>query len=148
MTQEFERYHGNVLAQMVHGTTRAIEVQVVSNASNSSYVVNGRLGLYIKYSTLRAPPWRFTFQHRHLKEFANLSKRFENAIVALVCADDGIVMISSEEFKSLVPVQSGTTTVAVSRRRSEKYRVTGVASGITIKVGMRECPEKLMAMLR
>ena len=65
MIGEFEFFHGAVLARMVHVTQKTVAVAPYSECDNASYVINNSKGVYIKYSTKRLSPWRFSFQKRH-----------------------------------------------------------------------------------
>jgi hypothetical protein len=68
MISEFEFFHGVVFARMLHVTQRqlAISIKPYSASDNAAYLINGTIGIYIKYSSKRLSPWRFSFQKRHL----------------------------------------------------------------------------------
>ena len=72
MIKEFEFYHGVILAKLVHGINTSVLIQTFPSRSNSSYIVNKNIGLFIKYSTKRMSPWRFSFAKDHQDEILNI----------------------------------------------------------------------------
>lgn len=89
------------------------------------FTFNDEVVVLIKYSTKSRSPWGFTFafQERQMMADAALEAPLH---IALVCGADGVVAISHETFKSLIP-ESTTSSVRVAcfRNHGEHYRVRG-----------------------
>ncbi len=70
MFDEYELYQGVVLRQIVVGAHAAVRVTPFERDGRvNAYVLNDSIGLFIKHSSKRLPPWSFTF---HLEQVADL----------------------------------------------------------------------------
>jgi hypothetical protein len=131
------------LARLLHATTGKQVFERFSENSNASYAVNGDLGIFIKYSSKRMSPWRFTFRAEHLVEIERL--RFNHKVFAiLVCNDDGIVCLNYEELKTLVyndNLEGGW--ISASRSARKKYGINGTNGTLKTKVGANDFPSKM-----
>ena len=143
MSREFELYHGVALCRIIHDT-RVKSIKLHSKRSNSAYVVNDRIGIYIKYSTKRMTPWHFTFQPHHLAEMSDIMKHFDKSFFILVCKDDGVVCLDSSEAKMLLDFACDKNQgLSASRKPREKYGVGGPLGNIKYKFGDNEFPDKI-----
>ena len=95
MINEFEFYHGVALARMVHIVQRELAIKPYSESDNAAYVVDGSTGVYIKYSSKRLSPWRFSFQKRHRDKIQEMKEKLGETFLLLVCNDDGVVVLAS-----------------------------------------------------
>lgn len=146
MISEFEFYHGAALARVLHGGKRSITLAPFTPLDNAAYVVNGDTGLYIKYSSKRLSPWRFSFQKRHCELIAKMGRDLGRAVVALVCHEDGIVALDIDEFRQVVGCDSdGVQWVSAARSRRQMYLVKGSAGELAFKVGQDDLLVKLSA---
>ena len=75
---------------MLHATQQTMTVAPYSESDNASYVINENKGIYIKYSSKRLSPWRFSFQKRHHEMISEMKRKLEEMFVILVCNDDGV----------------------------------------------------------
>lgn len=147
MIREFEFYHGVVLSRLVHGNV-PVQIYPFPTTSNASYVLNGAVGLYIKHSAKRLTPWRFSFQQEHQNEIQKMKDKFEDVFLALVCGDDGVVILSYQELKKILDEQHEETEwISVSRRTREKYTVSGSDGKLKYKIGENEFPSKVLEKL-
>ncbi len=73
MIKEFEFFHGLVFARIIHRGQRPVVIKPYLSESNSSYIVDDKIGIYIKYSSKRMTPWRFTFIKAHQAEIDRLN---------------------------------------------------------------------------
>lgn len=147
MLKEFEFYHGVVLSRLVHGDV-PVQIHTFPTDSNASYVLNGSVGLYIKHSTKRMTPWRFSFQKKHQNEIQQMRDKFDYVFLILVCGDDGVVTLSYDELKKILDEQHDEVEwISVSRRPREKYAVTGSDGKLRHKIGENEFPDKILAVL-
>lgn len=147
MLKEFEFYHGVILSRLVHGSD-PVRINTYPTDSNASYVLNSAVGLYIKHSTKRMTPWRFSFQKKHQNEILEMKEKFNEVFLILVCGDDGIVTLGYKELKKILDEQHEEVEwIAVSRRPREKYTVKGSNGKLKYKIGENEFPNKILKKL-
>lgn len=147
MISEFEFFHGAVLARMLHSTQQAITVTPYSQSDNASYVINSNTGIYIKYSSKRLSPWRFSFQSRHYEMIAVMRRDLGEVFVVLVCNDDGAVVLTFEEFQQVVKSDGGSGQwISAARNRRQKYLIKGSDGKLSFKIGKDEFAEKIFGL--
>lgn len=147
MTKDFELFHGLVFSRLLHATGQEIRIKAVADSGNSSYVLNGRIGLYIKYSAKRLSPWQFSFNRAHLEEILLLKRQTKAIVVVLVCGKDGIAALTFVEFKRVLGLQfDDVGWITVSRRKAEMYGIKGSAGELTHKVADNEGPSKILVL--
>lgn len=143
MPGDFESYHGAALCRMVHDE-RLRSIRLFNKNSNSSYLVNDCIGIYVKYSTKRLTPWTFTFNPDHVTELLDLGKNTHSTYLVLVCNDDGIACLDLEEAKAVIDVSlERNQGVSVSRRPREKYKISGTLGEIKYKFGDNQFPNRI-----
>ena len=146
MIKEFEFFHGVVFARILHGTRHAVSLKPFQSESNASYVVNEAIGIYIKYSSKRMTPWRFTFLKQHQAEIDSLKSAVKNVFLILVCNDDGVLCLSYSELKQILDSQHGSFEwISATRHKREMYAVKGSDGELNFKIGQNEFPKKLFA---
>ncbi len=144
MIKDFEFFHGLVFARILHGTQRPLSIRPFQSASNASYVVNDGVGIYIKYSSKRMTPWRFTFTKEHKEEIDLMKSNFKTVFLVLVCNDDGVVCLSYPELKQILDNQHDPIEwISATRRKREMYSVKGSNGELNFKIGQSEFPNKL-----
>ncbi len=146
MIRDFEFYHGLVFARILHATQRPLSIRPFQSVSNSSYVVNETVGIFIKYSSKRMTPWRFTFMKEHQEEIELLKGSYQKAFLVLVCSDDGVVCLSYDELKRILDCQHDPIEwISATRHKREMYSVRGSDGELDFKIGQSEFPSKLFA---
>jgi hypothetical protein len=144
MIKEFEFFHGLVFARILHSTRRPLSVQLFDSASNSSYVVDGTIGIYIKYSSKRMTPWRFTFRKEHQDEIELLRSALKSVFLLMVCNDDGIVCLRYSELKLIFDSQHDPIEwISATRHKREMYAVRGSNGELDFKIGQNDFPQKI-----
>jgi len=147
MISEFEFFHGAVFARMLHATQQTIAVAPYSESDNASYVINGNKGIYIKYSTKRLSPWRFSFQGRHYEMILQMRRNLEEVFVILVCHDDGVVVLTFEEFQQIVKVEEAAVQwISAARNRKQMYLIKGSDGKLAFKIGKDELGKKMFGL--
>ncbi len=149
MIKEYERFHGAVLTRLVHQSKyKAIEIAPFPGETNASYVINKRVGLYIKHSTSRLSPWVFTFRKEHQNELYEMADVLDEVMVAFVCNDDGLAVLNYSELKLILDDKYDENEwVRIDRRAREKYTISGKDGRLKWKIGENEFPNKLMDLL-
>jgi hypothetical protein len=144
MIKEFEFYHGAVIARLIHTSETPISVRRFEDSDNASYVIDEHTGLYIKYSKKRMPPWRFSFSRRHQDQVLQMRNMLGKVFVALVCDDDGIVVLSFDAFKRVLnDIHDEVEWVSVKRNKRQMYGVAGSDGELGFKIARNDFSELL-----
>jgi hypothetical protein len=144
MISEFEFYHGLVFARILHCTQRPLSVKPFPSKSNASYIINDKIGVYIKYSAKRMTPWNFSFKKEHQDEIDEIKMSFKDVFLLLVCNDDGIVCLKYDELKQILDDQHEEIEwISASRHKRQMYSVRGSDGKLGFKIGQNDFPEKL-----
>jgi hypothetical protein len=144
MIQEVERYHGIALARVVRGDENGHHIRNHESV-RSAYVLDGSVGLYVKYSTSRLSPWSFSFSEGHRREMAGLALELGRVCLALVCGEDGVVALTGPEMAVVLGADAqGDGWVRVDRRRSQMYGVSGSAGRLRVKVADSSFSRKVL----
>ncbi|MFC0425155.1 hypothetical protein [Chryseobacterium scophthalmum] len=149
MIKEFEFYHGVVFSKLIHSISDGISVKLYPSPSNASYVINDNIGIYIKYSTKRMSPWRFSFQKKHQDEILQMQEQLRNIFVLLVCGKDGVVTLSFEELKTILnDIHSETEWISASRTRNKEYSIKGSDGSLEKKIGKKDFLKKILEAIK
>jgi hypothetical protein len=147
MISEFEFFHGAVIARMLHAIQHTMTVAAYSEFDNASYVINGNKGIYIKYSSKRLSPWRFSFQKRHHEVISEMKHQLGEMFVILVCHDDGAVVLTFEEFQQVVKIDGEASQwISAARNRRQMYLIKGSDGKLEFKIGKDEFAEKIFGL--
>lgn len=144
MIGEFEFFHGAVLARMLHSTQQAISIKPYSESDNAAYVIDDSKGIYIKYSSKRLTPWRFSFQKRHHEVIGEMKRSLGEVFIVLVCNDDGSVVLSFDEFREVAKNgEEPAEWLSATRNRRQMYLVKGPDGKLAFKVGKDDYSAKM-----
>ncbi len=146
MISEFEFFHGAVFARMLHSGQPSLSIKPYSESDNAAYLLNGHKAIYIKYSTKRLSPWHFSFQPRHHEMIVQMKNEVGEVFICLVCNDDGVVVLTFDEFQEVVKADGGAGDwVSATRNKRQMYLVKGPLGKLTFKVGKDDFAAKLFA---
>ncbi|ASE60504.1 MULTISPECIES: hypothetical protein [Weeksellaceae] len=149
MIKEFEFYHGVVFSKLIHNIPDGISIKLYSSPSNASYVINDNIGIYIKHSTKRMSPWRFSFQKIHQDEILQMQQQLRNIFVLLVCGKDGVVTLSFKELKTILNnMHSETEWISASRTRNKEYSIKGSDGSLEKKIGKKDFLKKILEAIK
>jgi hypothetical protein len=129
MIGDFEFYHGVAIRELIVSSRYPLKIEVCDDIRRvNTYRINDTIGIHIKHSSKRLPPWQFTYLEDNLAEIRRLVERCHNVWLIHVCGQDGIVALSYKEFCSVNPQGAETTSfIRVDRDRNTMYRVNGTA---------------------
>ena len=125
---DFERYHGIVLRALITELPTGAHLKAEdAHGVVNSFVINEKVGLYIKHSAKRLSPWVFSFTGDHIAELDLLFDHTEQSFVCLVCEYDGFLTLSMEELKQLMDTKGSdlSLSIHVKRRKRHMYAVGG-----------------------
>lgn len=133
MIGEFEKYHGSALRELIVGVGCPIKIEAYDDIGRvNTYRINGRIGMHLKHSSKRLPPWQFTYLDENLSEIERLAELCKSVWLIHVCGQDGAVALSLSEFWSVNPRGGETTSfIRVDRDRNTMYRVNGTGGKLS-----------------
>jgi len=144
MIGEFEFFHGVVFARMLHATQRQLSIRPYSASDNAAYLIDGTMGIYIKYSSKRLSPWRFSFHKRHQDKISEMKRDIGEVFLLLVCNDDGVVVLTFDELKQILNEDNDTVEwISAARNRRQMYSIKGSDGKLSFKVGRDEFLSKM-----
>jgi hypothetical protein len=143
MIKEFEFYHGIVFSQILHAREKPFSIRRDLADSNASYIIDENIGIYIKYSTKRLTPWRFSFSKKHYDEIVGMKQGLGSVFILFVCGEDGIVCLSFFEFVCVLNNVIISNWISIRREKGEMYKVKGADGELETKIGRNEFPGKL-----
>lgn len=145
MIKEYEFYHGVVFSKLVSNSNDNIIIKSFRSNSNGFYVLNNDIGIYIKYSTKRLTPWRFSFQKIHQDEISQMKNELQNVFILLVCGEDGIVTLSFSELKTILnEIHEEVEWISASRTPNKEYTIKGSDGTLKQKIGKNDFLKKLL----
>lgn len=119
---EYEFFNGVVLNRLVR-KGKPIKIDVFPTSGNNSFMINDKVGLYLKFSTKKISPWRFSFTKEHQEEMKIMRDLLENIYLILICGRDGIACIEYEELKQILDeYYEDVEWVSASRLKREQYQ--------------------------
>ena len=145
--KEYEFYNGVVLNQLIR-KGKPIDIDVFPTSGNNSFMINKKVGLYIKYSNKKISPWRYTFTREHQEEMKIMTELLDNIYLTLVCERDGIVCIEYSELKHVLDEHyEDIEWISVSRLKREQYSLKGSNGKLDFKIAHSDFPKKIFDLL-
>jgi hypothetical protein len=136
MLDEYEFYQGAVLRQLVVSSNLSLSFRpFLREGRIAAFVMNGRVGIYVKHSSKRMSPWRFTFTIEQAADLLDLEVKYPDSFLVFVCETDGLVALSFAELHGLVDfAQSDNAWVSISRPPRAQYHLAGNRGELDRKV--------------
>ena len=135
MIHEFKSYHGSVFAELIDESIIPIKLFRPDLGNNSYYTLNDKVALYIKHSTKRLTPWRFTFHTNHVQDMQEIFAKYEYVFLVLVCGRDCIAVVERSEIENLIPVNSPSLSwVSVQTSHNTSLTVEGSIGNLKRKL--------------
>jgi hypothetical protein len=136
MLDDYEFYQGAVLRKLVVEGDYSTTIRPFAREGRiTAFVVNGRVGVYVKHSSKRMSPWRFTFTIDQAADLLDLEQKYPDSFVTFVCGTDGIVTLSCLDLHNIVSFQeSEAAWVSLSRPPRAQYELAGNKGELGSKV--------------
>ena len=106
MINEFKSYHGSAFADLIDDSLVPIKIFRPIQDNNAYYILDDDIALYVKHSTKRLTPWRFTFHTDNMQDLAKILNSNEFCFVVLICGRDSIAVLEKEEIHRLLPTNN------------------------------------------
>lgn len=133
--------HGYVMLTLWEALSRVLpnaNFNIATGTSRSAYIITGnipallgkgkkvKIGLFVKFSSMRVSPWRYSFIREHQDEIQDMREKYDNVFVALVNGTDGVACIDFIGLKQLLDENHEEQEwISVSRKLRQNYRVAG-----------------------
>lgn len=148
MIHEYEFFHGAALLGLIGSSREPIQILSVPGLENSAYSLNGRVGIYIKYSKKRLSPWTFTFTPKHQSTILKLYESYGEVFIFLVCNDDGVVGFNFSDLRNILDEHFlDVEWIRVSRTKRKMYQVSGSDGKLSFRVGGEDYISKVFSTL-
>lgn len=152
MLDDYEFYQGAVLRQLIVESDFSTSFRpFIREGRINAFVINGRVGVYVKHSSKRMSPWRFTFTIEQAADLLDLEQKHPDSFMVFVCGTDGLVTLSFTDLHSIVGFQlSENAWVSIARPPRNQYEVAGNKAELKYKVsrGISIIPETMKARVR
>ena len=142
---------GEILASMSSLDQVSIGFEIKSKRNAYSYIVfkNGTkicsFAIYLKTSSKRLAPWRFTFLKEHQEYIDELYDTHDDVFLALINGNDGVACFNYETLKILLDDHFDESEwVSVRRKSGEQYTVAGKDGKLTGKLPLSEFPSVIV----
>ena len=136
-----QKFHGSAFKELIDGLA-CLENPIFyniapTNETRSGYVIEAifknqlssqpiKLGLYIKHSSKRRSPWRYSFKPAHQIEMDLLKHDCDEMFLILVAGNDGIASINYATLKEILDENFDEDEwISLSRKSNQSYRVAG-----------------------
>ena len=129
------KYQGYVLTSITQALSdiEGVTVSLKSGKDRSAFIYTCRknertlsLGVYIKISTARRSPWRYTFLKQHQEAVELMNGVCDETFIVFVNDDDGVACVDFKGLKELLDdTFEDAEWVSVSRKLNESYTLAG-----------------------
>ena len=136
MIDEYELHQGIVLRQVIVGANQPVRITPFNKRGRvNAFVLNEKIGVFIKHSSKRMSPWSFTFHLDQVSELRELETVHSLSFISFVCGKDGVATINVEMFHQLVGFdEEPQAWVRISRKPRTLYSFSGNRSNLPNKL--------------
>src|SRR5690348_8284589 len=99
MFDDYAVYQGVALREVIVTSQSPVTIRPYCRSGRlTAYVLDESVGIFIKHSAQRLPPWQFTFHAEQLEDVHTLYRAFPASFVTFVCGLDGVVTLDIATF--------------------------------------------------
>ena len=149
------KYQGYVMATIAEELSKVpnVHLTIRSGKDRSAFLLDCSdgtlhcsLGIYIKTSSKRRSPWRYTFLKAHQEAIEVLNGLCHETFVVFVNEDDGVAVIHYDQLKELLDHEfEDAEWVSVSRKHNQSYKLNGKDGELKGKQSATSFPEAIVA---
>ncbi|ERI13742.1 hypothetical protein O206_23395 [Ochrobactrum sp. EGD-AQ16] len=135
MIPEYRLFHGAAICALIDQSPFELAItHLGADGRLGFYILNQRIGIYIKHSTARLTPWQFSFSGQNIHQFRELRSRCISTFVVLVCGWNGIVCLDESELKTVASTDDNEQPwIRVTRRPRGMFGVSGDLGSLKAK---------------
>lgn len=120
---------------VVDAASSIIITPFVREGRINAFVINGKVGVFMKHSTKRMSPWRFTFNLDQVSDLLDLEAACHDTFTVFVCGDDGIVTLDVGSLHQIMTFDdSEHAWVRIERPPRSQYDIAGNRAELPNKV--------------
>ncbi len=136
MFDDYEFYQGVVLRSIIVNADFSVMVRpFLREGRISAFVINSRIGVFMKHSAKRMSPWRFTFSLEQAADILDLEGKYFDSFVVFICGSDGLVTLDMAALHQIFTFDDVEKAwVAIERRPRSQYGVWGNRAELSNKV--------------
>lgn len=136
MFDDYELYHGVAIREIVVNAASGVRIAPFRLGGRiAAFVLNEKIGLFLKHSSKRLSPWPFTFQIDQLECLRDLEAECLRSFVIFVCGPDGMLTMAFEELHGLLNFENSEQAwIRIERKPRSLFKVRG---------NLREHPRKI-----
>ena len=151
---KFEPYHGPVLHRIIKDADAHNIIIKPAYNKNSYFITTPQyisderkhIGIFIKYSSKRLTPWRFSIYKNEQEELQLFEDSCQTAFLILVCGTDGIACLSFNQLKEVLDENfEEHEWISVNRRYRKEYSIQGSNGKLSKKIPPSLFPEKIIS---
>jgi hypothetical protein len=136
MFDDYEFYQGVVLRNLIVNADFSVMVRpFVREGRISAFVINSRIGVFMKHSTKRMSPWRFTFGLDQVSDLLDLEAKYFDSFVVFICGSDGLVTLDVAALHEIFTFDDVEKAwIAIERKPRSQYSVRGNRTELPNKI--------------
>lgn len=150
---KFEPYHGPALSRIIK-ESEGLNLIIKPAYNKNSYFLttpqhiddeSKHIGIFIKYSSKRLTPWRFSIYKNEQEELEIFENSCKTAFLILVCGTDGIACLNFDQIKEVLDDNfEDVEWISVKRRFRKEYSISGTDGKLSKKIPPSLFPEKII----
>jgi hypothetical protein len=136
MFDEYERYQGLVLREIVIHTIKGVHIAPFQRSGRQrAFILNDQVAIFVKHSSKRLSPWQFTFHHEQLADLFELEAACDKLFLIFVCGPDGLATITMKEFRQIATfMDTEQAGIRIERKPRSMYGLSGNRGELQNKV--------------
>jgi len=136
MFDDYEFYQGVVLRNIIVNSDHSVMLRpFVREGRISAFVINSRIGVFMKHSAKRMSPWRFTFSLEQVSDLLDLEAKYFDSFVVFICGEDGLVTLDVASLHQIFTFDDVEKAwVAIERKPRSQYTVWGNRTELPNKI--------------
>ena len=124
MIPEYRMRHGMVLSSLLSEVGRELRIKALDeDGRQTSYLLDGAIGLHIKHASQRISPWHFAFSPDEVASLHEMCAQW-NCFIGLVCGTDGVCVVPASDALTNTTEGQGLW-LRVSRGARKQYSIFG-----------------------
>ena len=146
--------HGYVISQILLEVSKSkdVSISLADAMTRSGYELSiyskskllKKFGLFIKYSSKRASPWKYSFTLDHQTEIDILYKEYGEVFVVFVNKDDGVACLSHNLLKQILDDNHEEVEwVSIKSQLRKQYSISGKDGRLDKKISRNDFPRSI-----
>ena len=149
------KFYGYIIGEILSSISKfdQVSVKFSEQSKRNSYsfkLLKGNelfcsFAVYVKTSSKRISPWRFTFLKDHQEEIERLKESHDEVFLALLNGNDGVACFNYATLKTLLDDHfEESEWISIRRKSGEQYTVAGKDGKLTGKLPLNEFPAAIV----